>query len=88
LHLRQIIEKAVEQYNRFRSPEAIAKFVTFSANRFIVEFNGPFCQSCGICDYFEDLIYELKEWSSTEVKIVEVKEINGRFNVVYEFLTS
>ena len=39
---------------------------------FIIEFEGPFCQSCGVNDYFEDFIHELEDIS--ESFRVEVKE--------------
>ncbi len=28
---------------------------------FVIEFNGAFCLSCGVRDYFEDFIYELED---------------------------
>jgi len=39
---------------------------------FIIEFEGPFCLSCGVRDYFEDFIHELEDISKSFR--VEVKE--------------
>ena len=59
-HLNDSVLKAIEVYNRYRSPEATAKLVGIQKDGFIIEFKGPFCQSCGVNDYFEDFIYELE----------------------------
>ena len=62
-HLKDLVLRAIEVYNRYRSPEATAKLVGIKKDGFIIEFKGPFCQSCGINDYFEDFIYELEDIS-------------------------
>ena len=58
--IEEAISKAIDRYNHYRSPEATAKLVKVGNGEFIVDFEGPFCKSCGIYDFFEDLIYELK----------------------------
>ncbi|HID16813.1 TPA: hypothetical protein EYP26_00815 [Candidatus Bathyarchaeota archaeon] len=37
-----VIKKAVEEYNRYRSPGATASFIGFEGERFLVEFPGAF----------------------------------------------
>ena len=49
-----------ETYNRYRSPEAKAKLLKLNKDSFTIMFEGPFCQSCGVQDYFEDFIHELE----------------------------
>jgi len=71
-HLNDLLLRAIEVYNRYRSPEATAKLVGMEKDRFILEFEGPFCQSCGVNDYFEDFIHELETVS--RAFRVEVKE--------------
>ena len=56
--LREAASKAIEQYNRYRSPEATAKLVETGEQHLVVDFSGPFCLSCGVYDWFEDLIFE------------------------------
>ncbi|MBS7657972.1 MAG: hypothetical protein QW476_03530 [Candidatus Bathyarchaeia archaeon] len=85
MDLKEIIEKAVEIYNRYRSPEATAKLVEILTNQFTIEFKGSFCQSCGVYDYFEDLIYEIKSsYPSLNIAIANIKESNGSFFVTYK----
>lgn len=59
--LNGLVLKAIEGYNRYRSPEATAKLVGVEKDGFVIEFEGAFCLSCGVRDYFEDFIYELED---------------------------
>ena len=70
--LNDLVSRAIEVYNRYRSPEATAKLVEVEKDGFIIEFEGPFCMSCGVRDYFEDFIHELEDISKSFR--VEVKE--------------
>lgn len=58
--LEQLVRKAVALYNRFRSPEAVAKIVHVSPERVVISFSGSFCYSCGVLDYIEDFVHEFK----------------------------
>ncbi|MCW4015731.1 MAG: hypothetical protein NWF06_05120 [Candidatus Bathyarchaeota archaeon] len=58
-HLKNLILKTIDIYNSYRSPESTAKFVAVEKNGVTIDFEGPFCDSCGVTDYFEDFIYEL-----------------------------
>jgi hypothetical protein len=73
-NLNDLVLRAIAVYNRYRSPEATAKLVGIKKDGFIIEFKGPFCQSCGMNDYFEDFIYELEKISrgcKVEMKAIE-----------------
>ena len=59
-HLKDLILETIKVYNRYRSPEATATLVELGKDSIVIDFEGPFCQSCGGRDYFEDFIYELK----------------------------
>lgn len=61
--LRGKIFSSILNYNRMRSPEATASLLEFDEDNqsFKVEFSGPFCLSCGVRDWIEDLAYILKE---------------------------
>jgi hypothetical protein len=72
-HLGDLVLRAIEVYNRYRSPEATAKLVGVEKDGFIIQFEGPFCQSCGVNDYSEDFICELE--TVNRAFRVEVKEI-------------
>jgi len=58
--LHELVLRTVEIYNRYRSPEATTKLLDLDNEGFTIEFEGPFCQGCGLQEYFEDFIYELK----------------------------
>jgi hypothetical protein len=74
-NLNKLVLKAIEIYNCHRSPEAAAKLVGIEKDGFSIEFNGAFCLSCGVTDYFEDFIYELKDLNSNfGVEIKEIKQ--------------
>ena len=60
-NLNEIVLKAVEVFNRYRSPEATARLVRMEQDGFVIEFEGPFCLGCSVRDYFEDFIYELED---------------------------
>jgi hypothetical protein len=46
------INEILMEYNRFRSPEVTAKLIHFKDRKLILEFEGPFCNTCGFHDYF------------------------------------
>ena len=71
-HLNDLVSRAIEVYNRYRSPEATAKLVGMEKDGLIIEFEGPFCLSCNVNDYFEDFIHELEDIS--KAFRIEVKE--------------
>jgi len=82
----EILREAIKRYNRYRSPEATARLLEAKERIFAVEFSGSFCLTCGIYDWLEDLIYEIREldpelhaeisswrWVSDEIIVAEFK---------------
>ncbi len=57
------VSEAVELYNRYRSPEAVARVLRVDEERGLVEveFSGTFCMWCGVLDWVEDLAYVLRQ---------------------------
>lgn len=72
-YLRGIIEKAIEEYNKYRSPEVTAKLLSLNRNFFEIEFKGYFCYTCGFYDYFDDLKILLEDLN-IKTKIIEIIE--------------
>lgn len=70
----EVIHRAIWSFNRYRSPEAIAKFIAFDNNELYVRFTGPFCQTCGVLDYFEDLIFELNPSAPIGLAVVDFEQ--------------
>ena len=85
LELEDLVRKAIALYNRFRSPEAIAKLVNVSPENVTIAFSGSFCYSCGVLDYIEDFIHEIKVLSDkVELKIGKTRQTSSRsFEVDY-----
>lgn len=54
--LKERVEEALAQYNAFRAPEAVAELVELVGDVVTVRFSGSFCRTCGVYDYFEDLL--------------------------------
>nr|AHM02028.1 hypothetical protein DKAM_0430 [uncultured miscellaneous Crenarchaeota group] len=84
-NLNELVLRAIEVYNRYRSPEATAKLVRIEKDNFVIEFEGAFCLGCGVRDYFEDFICELEDLSSNfRVKIKKVEPADPQsFRVKY-----
>ncbi|MBC7109674.1 MAG: hypothetical protein H5T46_01490 [Archaeoglobi archaeon] len=72
------VKKAVENFNRFRSPEANATIVEISEKKVIIRFEGPFMNSCCLYDYFDDLIH-----FGLDGEIKEIKDGGDHFLVIY-----
>ncbi len=59
--MRNLVLRGIEQYNKYRYPEAEARLVDINNDVIIVEFRGPFRYTCGVVDWIEDLKYELED---------------------------
>jgi hypothetical protein len=85
INLKDVVLRAIEVYNRYRSPEATAKLVAVEKDGFVIDFEGSFCASCGVRDFFEDFIYELEIINKEfRVELVETKPTGSQsFRVQY-----
>lgn len=82
--LKKAVLKALEQYNRYRSPEAIARLVEMGEDVVVVDFSGPFCSSCSVYDYFEDLIYESEALTQAQMRVAQFRKASTEtFRVTY-----
>lgn len=79
------IFSSISYYNRMRSPEATARLIEFDeiSGLFKVEFSGPFCLSCGLRDWLEDLVFVLRE-KCVEVEFRDYEE-RDEFKIVGVF---
>ncbi len=77
--LEEVVRKTVLLYNRYKSPEAIAKVVSVVPERVTIAFSGSFCYSCGVLDFLEDFVHEFKMLTDkAELKIDKTRQINPR----------
>ncbi len=71
--VREAIDKAIREYNKYRSPEATAEVIGFSSEKLNIIFKGIFKNTCGFIDWIEDLKYILEKYGviTSIEKIVE-----------------
>ncbi len=74
--LEHILKKAVEDYNRIRAPEAVAKITKIEDDLVYVEFDGTYCETCGLYDWIEDFKYVLEDLGVNN-ELVNVIEPEG-----------
>ncbi|MEM2911770.1 MAG: hypothetical protein QXM52_04410 [Candidatus Bathyarchaeia archaeon] len=72
--LKDAVVEAINEYNKYRSPEAKAKLIKIGEKGLVLDFEGTFCKTCGVYDYLEDFIYELQKFADVNMRIVSFKE--------------
>jgi hypothetical protein len=75
--------KPIEEFNKYRAPEAVAKLVSVDSGSFKIEFTGPFCQACGFHDYFDDFRIFLEE-IGPQAEIMQIEETNSGAIVTFQ----
>jgi hypothetical protein len=83
--VRDIVELVCEEFNRLHGSEGQVRVIEWLGDRFVAEFVGSFCVTCGFYDYFEDFALMLAG-RGVRVGIVSVEEFEGGARVVYRFL--
>ncbi len=81
--MRSILEKAIREYNKHRSPEVAASLISIEGKKFKVEFTGPFCTSCGFYDYFDDFRYVLLDLG-VKARITDIADVEDGAVVEFE----
>jgi len=77
------IEKAVAEFNKYRSPEETARLLSAGKRSFSVDFAGHFCRTCGFYDYFEDFVINLND-SDVNAGIAEIEETSNGAVVAFK----
>jgi superoxide reductase len=83
--MKKKVKEAIQEYNKYRVPEAEAKLISFNKEYFKIEFKGSFCYSCGFYDYFYDLKIILKE-KGLKTEITNIKEIDDGAIVTFKII--
>ncbi|MCE4624417.1 MAG: hypothetical protein F7C35_00945 [Desulfurococcales archaeon] len=73
LRLKRFVDRAISEYNRYRSPESTAKLLRIEGDKVIIRFEGPFCATCGINDWVEDMKFVMEDLGA-EVVLEEIIE--------------
>ncbi len=84
----ETLERVLEEFNRLHGSEARARIVEAKENEVVVEFEGSFCATCGLYDYFEDIKWEALDFGLKiePVEVVKAEEDDfehGRYVVKY-----
>ncbi|MFN4133296.1 MAG: hypothetical protein ACK4GQ_02875, partial [Candidatus Hadarchaeales archaeon] len=66
------ISEALKEFNRWHGREAIATLIKLEDSSVVAELSGPFCRSCGIYDYFDDLKLELEKVLDKQLEITGI----------------
>jgi len=72
--LKKIIEKTIEDYNKYRAPEITARLISIDNSSFRIELK-VHCHTCGFYDYFDDFRFLLEE-NNVKTKIIKIDEID------------
>lgn len=75
------ILKVIKEYNKIRSPVATATLVKIKDSQALIKFSGPFCNTCGVSDYFDDFAIEAEN-ENLKLTIKNIKQIRGDSYIV------
>ncbi|MEM2954974.1 MAG: hypothetical protein QW625_03450 [Candidatus Nanoarchaeia archaeon] len=81
----EIIKNTIDEFNKYRSPEADAKLISIKNNIIIISFSGPFCFTCGYQDYFDDFRIILMDFG-IKTKIEKIKNKGNEAKVYFKIL--
>ncbi|WP_297417554.1 hypothetical protein [Thermococcus sp.] len=89
MNTRENLERVLFEFNRLHGSEAEVRILNLEGNEVIIEFEGSFCATCGLYDYFEDIKWEAIELG-VELEPIDVLEAeedgfeHGRYVVRYK----
>ncbi|MCE4606556.1 MAG: hypothetical protein F7B59_04395 [Desulfurococcales archaeon] len=72
LGLVQTIREAVKEYNKYRSPESTAIVLEMKEDTLTIEFEGSYCETCGLNDWILDFKYVLEE-HGVQAEVIGIK---------------
>jgi len=86
MRLEEVVEKTIEEYNKYRRTVAEAKLLNINGDEVLLEISGTLCHTCGFVDYLEDFIYEMERVTSDYVaSLKNYKQIeDNKFIVKYK----
>ena len=84
--LRETLESAISEYNRYRVNLVQAELREYSESCFRVFFDGSFCETCGYYDYYDDLQVLLEDEYEVKSRISSVEHLGKGDLVSFELL--
>jgi len=63
MDLGEVLNRAKEQYNRFRAPEARLEILEINEEKreALIKIEGSFCWTCGVDDWIDDFRFVLED---------------------------
>ena len=83
---KEVIESAIQQYNKYRVNLVEAELRETEETSFDVFFDGSFCETCGYYDYYEDLQVLLEDEYGINSRIVEINHVEEGDLVRFELV--
>ncbi len=71
------LKESIDNFNKYHEPEARAEYRKYRNGIAEVYFSGYMCRTCGVYDYFEDIIQDV------DAEIADYKEDGEGFIVKY-----
>ena len=68
---KEFVVRALTEFNKWHGSEAVAELVKLEGPSIVVELSGPFCRTCGLYDYFDDLKLELEKVLGKPLEIAQ-----------------
>ncbi|MGB9758802.1 MAG: N-glycosylase/DNA lyase [Thermoproteota archaeon] len=75
--------RAIKDFQKFHGKEVVAETLDIEDGKISVLFGGNICNTCGIYDYFEDLLISLEKFSSSSWLIASVEDLQTSYKVTY-----
>lgn len=69
---KEFVARAFTEFNKWHGTEAVAELVNLEGPSIVVGLSGPFCRTCGLYDYFDDLKLELEKVLGKPLEIIQV----------------
>jgi len=76
------VARALNEFNKWHGSEAVAELVKLEGPSIVAELSGPFCRTCGLYDYFDDLKLELEKVLEKPLEIIQVDTSVGEHYVI------
>ncbi len=71
------VERAIEEFSRIFGVEAIVELLSITGRVIMLRFSGSMCETCGVSDYFMDLLCVLEEVSGIPHTLWRYEEGGG-----------
>lgn len=85
---KNLLEKSVEEQNKFHGAEAKVKVLRQHENtmgHLLVQFEGPFCFSCASDEYYVDYQILLEEITELKFQLGSIKPVENSVTVDFEY---